>query len=599
MDSERCIRNALGYAYSALRLRDRFLSPNDIKSAYEDYCGRLSNLLNASGALDIRNAEVEAFYTGKVNEEDFSSMLITKLVSKRRNGIGLTPLFALTWEFYSPIVTAAENVAEIHEVSLRHLWEIFIKLDMEGDTTLSVDDIVALVLTIFHANGLHRSEAEIGEWFYPHTLVNYIGFISALSNRYAKYLKPVIVHHLHEIITTEVLRKGRLTKKGHRMPSWKERFFVLKPSSIDYYMEGEDDGKKEQKGTILLTPRSQVYLIPGTKNFIYVFRVDGDSTTVSTDIAAPDMKVMREWVEAIKLAIKMNDLIATGLNILQCYHKAQKELSPNYDDVTPSEEVATPPTPNYTPSLQPADVPQPVPLRFPGRPLPNPMAPSSSAPVPAKRTRPQSMVISSPEKRSDSPTQPPPPVPYSSTRPQPPPTPVKASPSPPSSGHIVTLATDDAGSGDGVVVHRPQRIFVGRGDDYALIDKLEGTKGPQPSTPPPNPPEVTPRAPKPRKNKPSAAAGEREERRGEEEEEEKMMKGTTSDSALVVPPPRGVSALPRTPKPYSEVNGTSYQTSTNPAVPVAPPSNPAVPVAPPSNPGVPVVPPRLSKTKMS
>lgn len=251
MDSERCIRNALGYAYSALRLRDRFLSPNDIKSAYEDYCSRLSNLLNASGALDIRNAEVEAFYTGKINEDDFSSTIITKLLSKCRNSSGLTPLFALTWEFYSPVVTAAENVAEIHEVSLRHLWEIFIQLDVEGDTTLSVEDVVALVLTIFHANGLNRSEAEIGEWFYPHTLVNYISFISALSNRYAKYLKPVIIHRLHEIITTEVLKKGRLTKKGHRVPSWKERFFVLKPSSIDYYMEGEDDGKKEQKVRVM------------------------------------------------------------------------------------------------------------------------------------------------------------------------------------------------------------------------------------------------------------------------------------------------------------------------------------------------------------
>ena len=247
MDSEQCIRNALGYAYSALRLRDRFFSPTDTKSAYEDYCTRLSNLLNAAGCMDIRNAEVEAFYTNKVSEEEFASMIITKVLSKRRSGSALTPLFALTWEFYSPIVTTAENVADIHEVSLRHLWEIFIRLDTEGDTTLSVDDVVALVLTIFHANGVHRSGAEIGEWFYPHTLVNYISFISALSNGHAKCLKPVIVYHLHEVITTEVVKKGRLTKKGHRVPSWKERFFVLKPSSIDYFMEGEDDGRKEQK----------------------------------------------------------------------------------------------------------------------------------------------------------------------------------------------------------------------------------------------------------------------------------------------------------------------------------------------------------------
>ena len=247
MDSEHCIRNALGYAYSALRLRDRFFSPNDTKSAYEDYCTRLSNLFNVPGSVDVRNAEVEAFYTGKVSEEEFASAITTKIILRRRSGGSITPLFALTWEFYSPVVTAAENVAEIHEVSLRHLWEVFVRLDMEGDTTLSVDDVVALVITVFRANGVLRSEADIGEWFYPHTVVNYISFISALSSGHAKYLKPVIVHHLHEVITTEVLKKGRLTKKGHRVPSWKERFFILKPRSIDYFMEAEDDGRKERK----------------------------------------------------------------------------------------------------------------------------------------------------------------------------------------------------------------------------------------------------------------------------------------------------------------------------------------------------------------
>ena len=135
-----------------------------------------------------------------------------------------------------------------------------------------------------------------------------------------------------------------------------------------------------------------------------------------------------------------------------------------------------------------------------------------------------------------------------------------------------------------VVLRPPQHIFVGRGDEYALVGKVEGANDRQPSAPLPNPPpEVVPRVPKPRTNKPSAAAGER----GEEDGKRKIMKESAFDSLLVAPPPKGASAVPRLPKPYPKVNGNLHQTPSNPAVPLAS-----------SNPGAPVVPPRLGRAKM-
>ena len=177
----------------------------------------------------------------------------------------------------------------------------------------------------------------------------------------------------------------------------------------------------------------------------------------------------------------MNELISTGLNILQCYHQAQRELSPSYDEVVPPEITKPTPTPasNHTPLHH------------------------------LKSAQP-----------SGSPSHPPLPLPYSNT---PPKAPVKSpSPPPPS----VAIETDDTGSGDGVVARRiPQHIFVGLGgrDDYALVDKVpEATSSPSPFTATtvtrPINPEPAPRVPRPRKNNPSAA-GSREERSGEEEEE--------------------------------------------------------------------------------
>lgn len=46
--------------------------------------------------------------------------------------------------------------------------------------------------------------------------------------------------------------QGYMMKKGHKRKNWTERWFMLKPSSISYYV-GED--LAEQKGDILLDGR--------------------------------------------------------------------------------------------------------------------------------------------------------------------------------------------------------------------------------------------------------------------------------------------------------------------------------------------------------
>lgn len=52
------------------------------------------------------------------------------------------------------------------------------------------------------------------------------------------YLFPILFIH-----------QGYLLKKGHVRRNWQERWFVLKPSSLTYFV-GED--LKEKKGEILL-----------------------------------------------------------------------------------------------------------------------------------------------------------------------------------------------------------------------------------------------------------------------------------------------------------------------------------------------------------
>uniref|UniRef100_H2L6A4 Switching B cell complex subunit SWAP70b n=1 Tax=Oryzias latipes TaxID=8090 RepID=H2L6A4_ORYLA len=57
------------------------------------------------------------------------------------------------------------------------------------------------------------------------------------------------ITEVYQELILDVLKQGYMMKKGHKRKNWTERWFVLKPSSISYYV-GED--MAEKKGDILL-----------------------------------------------------------------------------------------------------------------------------------------------------------------------------------------------------------------------------------------------------------------------------------------------------------------------------------------------------------
>ena len=43
-----------------------------------------------------------------------------------------------------------------------------------------------------------------------------------------------VVTELYEMISTEMIREGKLTKKGHIVPNWKGRWFTLRATTLTY-----------------------------------------------------------------------------------------------------------------------------------------------------------------------------------------------------------------------------------------------------------------------------------------------------------------------------------------------------------------------------
>lgn len=71
----------------------------------------------------------------------------------------------------------------------------------------------------------------------------YSGGITAVNDKYVR----------------EILKTGSLTKRGHKIKSFKERWFVLNPHLISYYEGKSSAGKK--KGVIILAEVQYISII--------------------------------------------------------------------------------------------------------------------------------------------------------------------------------------------------------------------------------------------------------------------------------------------------------------------------------------------------
>ncbi|KAM9568727.1 switch-associated protein 70-like isoform 2-T2 [Salvelinus alpinus] len=108
-----------------------------------------------------------------------------------------------------------------------------------------------------------------------------------------------ITEVFHELIL-DVFKQGYMMKKGHKRKNWTERWFLLKPNSISYYVS---EDLAEKKGDILLDGNCCVESLPdkeGKKCLFYVKCSDK-----SYEISASDKKRKQEWIQAIQTCISL------------------------------------------------------------------------------------------------------------------------------------------------------------------------------------------------------------------------------------------------------------------------------------------------------
>ncbi|KAG7230448.1 hypothetical protein INR49_024557 [Caranx melampygus] len=105
---------------------------------------------------------------------------------------------------------------------------------------------------------------------------------------------------VYQELILDVLKQGYMTKKGHKRKNWNERWFVLRPNSLSYYVS---EDLVEKKGNIILDQSCCVESLPdkdGKKCLFIIKCMDK-----SFEISASDKKKKQEWIQAIQTCIQL------------------------------------------------------------------------------------------------------------------------------------------------------------------------------------------------------------------------------------------------------------------------------------------------------
>ncbi|KAI3377928.1 hypothetical protein L3Q82_009057, partial [Scortum barcoo] len=98
----------------------------------------------------------------------------------------------------------------------------------------------------------------------------------------------------------DVLKQGYMMKKGHKRKNWTERWFILRPNSVSYYV---CEDLQEKKGDIILDRNCCVESLPDKEGKKCLFIIK--CTDKSFEISASDKKKKQEWIQAIQTCIQL------------------------------------------------------------------------------------------------------------------------------------------------------------------------------------------------------------------------------------------------------------------------------------------------------
>ncbi|XP_026023525.1 switch-associated protein 70 [Astatotilapia calliptera] len=107
------------------------------------------------------------------------------------------------------------------------------------------------------------------------------------------------INEVFNELILDVLKEGYMMKKGHVRKNWTERWFVLRPTSLSYYV---CEDLEEKKGDIILDQSCCVESLPDKEGKKCLFIIK--CADKSFEISVSDKKKKQEWIQAIQTCIQ-------------------------------------------------------------------------------------------------------------------------------------------------------------------------------------------------------------------------------------------------------------------------------------------------------
>ncbi|XP_041456945.1 switch-associated protein 70-like [Lytechinus variegatus] len=304
---EECIPRWLWHAFDALDSDKNGSAP---KTELKVLTAHIGNSLGAENSNAIAKRLMELFEDHQsIGFNDYREFLRKEKFLVLEN-MDLVKLEEVSWMICGRCYGQRDkNVLDNRDVY--KLWRIFnFFAEPVFPVVLDPQEAAIMFEKLVVAMGMKWSLTE----FHSHiamlqtlTFTNCLKFFEQqYTGKVDKMCVQVGISEVYNNMIEEVEKMGTLRKKGHKVASWKERWFILKPGCIAYYV---DKTLKDQKGEIPITKNWKVEVLPeqkGNKNLFTVY--SADTTQINSkrryELNASDPRNRQEWVTAIENVLK-------------------------------------------------------------------------------------------------------------------------------------------------------------------------------------------------------------------------------------------------------------------------------------------------------
>ncbi|XP_066934419.1 switch-associated protein 70-like [Clytia hemisphaerica] len=279
------------------------------KTQLQILCINLCNVIN----VQFSPEDIMKFKDGEkeLQFQDFIAYIGSKLLRKMdEKVVDSTKLDEISWTIVEKQRKTLTGDKKLTDNELFMIWQAFNKINIDNTVNIDIEETALFLEEFMTAMGTPWTRGPLDDFANGKIKLTFWEFIDCLENKYIlstpKSVYKFGLDKVNDVYVKEIMKTGLLTKKGHKVKSMKERFFVLSPQLLTYYEGKSSNGKR--KGVIFVAKQSKVEGIDDSKTSKCRFSILCAQKNVPYEMEACDPKTKNEWIAKVQRCIDCGNL---------------------------------------------------------------------------------------------------------------------------------------------------------------------------------------------------------------------------------------------------------------------------------------------------